>query len=75
MELNEVTSVERSRIPLTDARLRPEQKAIEEGRVKEAENIKLEVEEAQRNKRKQRENEQVCIFLWFGRLRMSIDSS
>ena len=49
-----MTSVEKSHIPPTDVRLRPDQKALEEGRVEEAENIKLEVEEAQRNRRKQR---------------------
>ena len=62
VELNEVTSVERSHIPPTDARLRPDQKALEEGRVGEAENIKLRVEQAQRDRRRQRENDQVYIF-------------
>ena len=62
VELNEVTSVERSRIPPTDARLRPDQKALEEGRLKDAENIKLRVEQAQRDRRRQREINQVCIF-------------
>ena len=61
VELNEMTSVERSRIPPTDARLRPDQKALEEGRVGDAENIKLRVEQAQRGRRKQREIDQVCI--------------
>merc|ERR1719348_2893878 len=67
MELNEVTSVERSQIPPTDARLRPDQKALEEGRVAEAENIKLGVEQAQRDRRRQRENDQLepYIPLWF----------
>merc|ERR1711894_692808 len=62
VELNEVTSVERSHIPPTDARLRPDQKALEEGRVGDAENIKLRVEQAQRDRRRQREINQVCIF-------------
>ena len=62
VELNEVTSVERSYIPPTDARLRPDQKALEEGRLKDAENIKLRVEQAQRDRRRQREIDQVCIF-------------
>ena len=57
-----MTSVERSQIPPTNARLRPDQKALEEGRVEEAENIKLEVDEAQKNRRRQREDDQVCIF-------------
>ena len=64
VELNEVTSVERSHIPPTDARLRPDQNALEEGRLKEAENIKLGVEQAQRDRRRQREIDQVCnLFL------------
>ena len=64
VELNEVTSVERSHIPPTDARLRPDQKALEEGRLKDAENIKLRVEQAQRDRRRQREIDQVCnLFL------------
>ena len=64
VELNEVTSVERSHIPPTDARLRPDQKALEEGRVGDAENIKLKVEQAQRDRRRQREMDQVCnLFL------------
>ena len=74
VELNEVTSVERSRIPLTDARLRPEQKAIEEGRGEEVENTKLKVEDAHIDRRRQRENDHICIS-WFGRLRISINSS
>ena len=61
VELNEVTSVERSHIPPTDARLRPDQKALEEGRVGDAENIKLRVEQAQRDRRRQREIAEVCI--------------
>jgi len=67
VELNEVTSVERSQIPPTDARLRPDQKALEEGRVGEAENIKLGVEQAQRDRRRQRENDQLEPYtpLWF----------
>jgi len=67
VELNEVTSIERSKIPPTDARLRPDQKALEEGRVAEAENIKLGVEQAQRDRRRQRENDQLEPYkpLWF----------
>ena len=76
VELNEVTSVERSHIPPTDARLRPDQKALEEGRVEEAENIKLEVEEAQRNRRRQwEEARRNRRRQWFGRHKMSMNSS
>ena len=41
------------------ARLRPDQRALEEGRVAEAENIKLGVEQSQRDRRRQTENLQV----------------
>ena len=58
-----MTSVERSHIPPTDARLRPDQKALEEGRVGDAENIKLRVEQAQRDRRRQREHDEVCILI------------
>ena len=40
-------------------RLRPDQRALEEGRVAEAENIKLGVEQSQRDRRRQTENLQV----------------
>ena len=40
-------------------RLRPDQRALEEGRVAEAENIKLGVEQSQRDRRRQTENSQV----------------
>ena len=64
VELNEVTSVERSHIPPTDSRMRPDQRALEEGRVGDAENIKLRLEQAQRDRRRQREMDQVCnLFL------------
>lgn len=41
-------------------RWRPDQRALEEGRVAEAENIKLGVEQAQRDRRRQREHGQVA---------------
>ena len=42
-------------------RLRPDQRALEEGRVAEAENIKLGVEQSQRDRRRQTENMQVVM--------------
>jgi len=67
IELNEVTEVEVRRLPPTDARLRPDQRALEEGRVAEAENIKLGVEQSQRDRRRQADNMQREGFtpLWF----------
>ena len=50
-----ISTFERS----THARLRPDQRALEEGRVAEAENIKLGVEQSQRDRRRQTENLQV----------------
>lgn len=55
----QVTSVERDWLPPTDARLRPDQRALEEGRVAEAESVKLGLEQAQRDRRRQREHGQV----------------
>lgn len=65
IELNEM--VESSSLPPTDTRWRPDQRAMEEGRVAEAENIKLGVEQAQRDRRRQREAGQLPPFspLWF----------
>ena len=44
-------------------RLRPDQRALEEGRVAEAENIKLGVEQSQRDRRRQTENLQVLYLI------------
>jgi len=67
MELNEVTGVESGKLPPTDTRLRPDQRALEEGRVGEAESIKLGVEQAQRDRRRQREHQQLEAYTpaWF----------
>ena len=46
-------------ISIRYSRLRPDQRALEEGRVAEAENIKLGVEQSQRDRRRQTENLQV----------------
>ena len=61
MELNEVTAVERNKLPPTDVRFRPDQRALEEGRFAEAENIKLGLEQAQRDRRRQRDHGQVRL--------------
>ena len=59
IELNEITAVEKGKIPRTDCRLRPDQRALEEGRFAEAENVKLGLEQAQRDRRRQRDHDQV----------------
>lgn len=50
--LNEVTPVEAGRLPCTDSRLRPDQRAMEEGDLDRAEDLKTRLEEAQRARRK-----------------------
>ena len=50
--LNEITPLEQDRIPPTDSRLRPDQRAAEEGQLERAEELKLKLEEAQRQRRK-----------------------
>jgi hypothetical protein len=59
MELNELIGKEAALLPPTDTRWRPDQRALEEGRIAEAENIKLGVEQAQRDRRRLRENGEV----------------
>ena len=50
--LNEITpDLEGGRLPATDSRLRPDQRALEDGDVPEAESQKLRIEEGQRQRR------------------------
>lgn len=56
-ELNEVTSIEDGRLPSTDSRLRPDQLAFERGDIAEADRLKQQLEEGQRARRKQREDQ------------------
>ena len=50
--LNEITEVENGKLPMTDSRLRPDQRAAEMGNLEEAERLKTKLEEAQRDRRK-----------------------
>ncbi|KAK3115670.1 Oxysterol-binding protein 3 [Teratosphaeriaceae sp. CCFEE 6253] len=50
--LNEITSIEQGHLPPTDARLRPDQQALEAGDVEKAEALKARLEERQRARRK-----------------------
>ena len=50
--LNELTDIEHGKIPETDSRLRPDQRALEEGDVDTAEDLKTRLEERQRVRRK-----------------------
>ncbi|PNS18080.1 hypothetical protein CAC42_4039 [Sphaceloma murrayae] len=50
--LNEVTAVEEGKMPMTDSRLRPDQRALERGELDVAEGLKAKLEERQRGRRK-----------------------
>ncbi|XP_037296470.1 oxysterol-binding protein-related protein 3 isoform X3 [Manduca sexta] len=52
MELNEMEPGMREVLPHTDTRLRPDQRALEEGDVEAAEQLKHELEQAQRERRR-----------------------
>ncbi|XP_037873861.1 oxysterol-binding protein-related protein 3 isoform X5 [Bombyx mori] len=54
MELNELEPGMRELLPHTDTRLRPDQRALEEGDVEAAEQLKHELEQAQRERRRAR---------------------
>lgn len=64
IELNEITEDLKGRIPGTDSRLRPDQRLFEEGKVDEAEQIKMALEERQRARRKEGQHSP----LWFERV-------
>ncbi|EGC42896.1 oxysterol binding protein [Histoplasma capsulatum var. duboisii H88] len=53
--LNEITDIEKGKVPVTDSRLRPDQLALEEGSVDRAEQLKAELEERQRERRREME--------------------
>ncbi|KAI4925375.1 hypothetical protein J4E85_007254 [Alternaria conjuncta] len=50
--LNQVTSIEQDRMAPTDSRLRPDQRALEDGDVDKAEALKAKLEERQRSRRR-----------------------
>jgi hypothetical protein len=54
-QLNEVTAVERGRLPPTDSRLRPDQRVLEDGDMERAEQLKARLEERQRARRREAE--------------------
>lgn len=55
--LNEITQMERGKLPPTDSRLRPDQRALEEGEYDQAEKLKNTLEEKQRQRRKEMEEQ------------------
>lgn len=54
--LNEITEIEKGKIPPTDSRLRPDQRAHERGDLDDAEIWKTKLEEKQRVRRKEKED-------------------
>ncbi|KAI9719054.1 MAG: hypothetical protein M1812_003684 [Candelaria pacifica] len=50
--LNEITTLEENHIPITDSRLRPDQRAAENGDLDQAEALKVKLEEGQRARKK-----------------------
>lgn len=67
IELNELLESEKPFLPPTDTRFRPDQRLLEEGNISKAETVKLELEQAQRDRRKMKEElgESEYIPLWF----------
>jgi hypothetical protein len=53
--LNEITPIENEKLPATDSRLRPDQRALEDGDIDRAEEVKVQLEEAQRARRREME--------------------
>lgn len=54
--LNSDSTVKKYGLPPTDTRFRPDQRALEEGRVTDAERLKQDLEASQRERRKRRED-------------------
>ncbi|PBP18935.1 oxysterol-binding protein [Diplocarpon rosae] len=67
--LNELTELERGKLPATDCRLRPDQRAAEEGDLGTAELLKAKLEENQRSRRrKTEERNELHRPRWFTRV-------
>ncbi|KAL2823507.1 Oxysterol-binding protein-domain-containing protein [Aspergillus cavernicola] len=67
--LNEITPIEATKIPPTDSRLRPDQRALEDGDVDRAEEVKVQLEEAQRARRRELESSgELWEARWFTRV-------
>jgi len=67
--LNQITPIEHGRLPPSDSRLRPDQRALEDGALDRAESLKAQLEERQRARRKDMEERgEEWRPRWFGRL-------
>ncbi|KAH3685944.1 hypothetical protein WICPIJ_003066 [Wickerhamomyces pijperi] len=53
MNLNEITAIEKDKIPYTDSRFRPDVQIYESGDIEKAEVLKLDIEQIQRDRRKE----------------------
>lgn len=51
-QMNEITAIERGKLPPTDSRMRPDQRAVEDGNLDHAEALKARLEERQRGRRR-----------------------
>ncbi|KAL2132806.1 hypothetical protein VTI74DRAFT_3356 [Chaetomium olivicolor] len=72
--LNEITPVEKGRLPPTDCRLRPDQRLVEMGELDQAEEWKVKLEEAQRQRRRaMEENGEEYKPRWFVKATTSPD--
>lgn len=66
--LNETTAIETRKLPPTDTRLRPDQRALEDGDADNAEDLKAQLEERQRERRREMEaNGEVWQPRWFAK--------
>nr|CAD7402069.1 unnamed protein product [Timema poppensis] len=75
MELNEVDPDMAKYLPITDTRFRPDQRLLEEGNLTAAENIKLQLEQSQRERRKWKEQEGIPHKTnWFSKTASDEDS-
>ncbi|KAK8402847.1 hypothetical protein O3P69_000858 [Scylla paramamosain] len=76
MELNELDEDQAKYLPSTDTRFRPDQRYLEEGNMSAAELLKTQLEQQQRERRKQREETGVeYVPMWFRREHSSSDES
>ncbi|KAH8685669.1 oxysterol-binding protein [Tricladium varicosporioides] len=67
--LNEITELEKGKLPPTDCRLRPDQRAAEKGDLDDAEELKARLEENQRFRRKELETTgRVHVPRWFAKV-------
>lgn len=67
--LNQITSIEQSHLPPTDSRLRPDQRAAEEGDLDRAEALKARLEERQRARRRvMEEHGEEWVPRWFAKV-------